>query len=149
MENGPNAQNRKKKGKSVGKLPRSEMGKKWLKPSEKNGKLARFSTFGPCYFPDFRPRTTFAIRAAIMIYRSLRPFGPEVAKMSQKGSFRGSAEKSQKIPKKSKNTDFRTILGIYIFRLFRVFFGTFLQTPEKTLFETFLRVRARRARRLL
>ena len=40
-----------------------------------------------------------------------------------------------------------TFFGILM--LLRVFFETFLQTPENTLFEIFLRFRARRARRLL
>ena len=47
--------------------------------------------------------------------------------------------------------EFSDLFGYFfgIFRLFRVFFETFLQTPKKTPFETFLRFRARRARRLL
>ena len=85
-----------------------------------------------CLFSEWMP--CLATRATID--RSLRR------------SFGGSAAKSKtKYPKKSKNTNFRTFLGI--FRLLRVFFGTFLQTPQKTIFETFLRFRARRARRLL
>ena len=40
-------------------------------------------------------------------------------------------------------------LKIGIFRRSRVFLGTFLPTPKKTFFETFLRFRALRARRLL
>ena len=63
------------------------------------------------------------------------PSGPEIAKKSQKRSFWGSAEKSQKIPGQSKNTDFRTFLGI--FRFFRVFSGTFLRTPKRTFLRLF------------
>ena len=65
------------------------------------------------------------------------PSRPEITKKSQKRSFWGSAEKSQKKTQKtSKNTDFRTYLGI--FKLSRVFFETFLWTPKRTFFETFL-----------
>ena len=63
------------------------------------------------------------------------PPGPKSQKKSQKRSSRGVGEKSQNISKMSKNTDLRTFLGI--FRFFRVFLGTFLQTPEKTFFEFF------------
>ena len=104
----------------------------------------------------FLPSICHAV-TLILALRSEPPFtgvsgrsGPESAKKSQKGSFGGGGglQKShKKYPKKSKNTFFWTTLGI--FRLFRVFSGTFLQTPQKTLSETFLRFRARRARRLL
>ena len=71
------------------------------------------------------------------------PSGPEIAKKSQKGLLGGRQKSPKKYPKKSKNTNFRTFLGI--FRLFRVFFGTFLPAPRNTFFEIFLRFRARRA----
>ena len=71
-----------------------------------------------------------------------RPSGPEIAKKVSKGSFWGSGEKSQNIPEKvskyRKNTQKGPKIGI--FRLFRVFFETFLQTPQKTLFETFFAI---------
>ena len=63
------------------------------------------------------------------------PPGPKLQKSLEKGLSGGLQKSLQKYPKKSKNTDFRTFLSI--FRLFRVFLGTFLQTPEKTFFETF------------
>ena len=94
--------------------------------------------------------SNLATRAAI--YRSLRPLRARNRKKVSTRVFWGGLEKSlEKYPKKSKNIDFRTFLGIFsgIFRPFRVFFETFLQTPQKTLFEPFLRFRARRARRLL
>ena len=75
------------------------------------------------------------------------PPGPKSQKSLQKGPFGGPQKSLKKYPEKSKNTDFWTFLGI--FRLFRVFFGTFLRTPKKTFFETFLRFRAWRVRRLL
>ena len=75
------------------------------------------------------------------------PPGPKSQKSLKKGLLGGLQKSPKKYPKKSKNTDFRTFLGI--FSPFRVFFGTFLQTPQKTFFETFSRFRARRARRLL
>ena len=56
-------------------------------------------------------------------------------KISKKGLFGGPQKSLKKYPEKSKNTDFRTFLAI--FRLFRVYFGTFLQAPKKTFFETF------------
>ena len=75
------------------------------------------------------------------------PSGPKIAKKSQKESLQGSAKKVPKTPRTSKNTPQNPILGILL--LFALFPGTFLQTPEKTLFNTFLRFWARRARRLL
>ena len=79
------------------------------------------------------------------------PSGPKSQKSLKKGLL-GDLEKSlKKYPKKSQNIDFRTFLGI--FALFLDFFGyfsrLFSRPPKKTLFETFWRFRARRARRLL
>ena len=80
----------------------------------------------------------------MLVYISpLPPFtgapGPKSQKKSQNTSFWGSAEKSQNIPEKvymyRKNDLFGYFFGI--FRLFQVFFETFLQTPKKTLFEMF------------
>ena len=62
--------------------------------------------------------------------------GPKSQKSLKKGLFGGPQKSLKKYPEKSKNTDFRTFLGI--FRLFRVFFGTFLRTPKKTFLETSL-----------
>ena len=70
-----------------------------------------------------------AARAAI--YRSLGALRSRNRKVVSKTAFWGSGEMSRKYP----------FLG--------VFFETFLQTPKKTLFETFLRFWARRAPRLL
>ena len=75
------------------------------------------------------------------------PPGLKSQKSLKKSLFRGLQKSPRKCPKKSKNTQNWTFSGV--FRLFRVFSGTFLQTPQKTLFETFLGFRARRARRLL
>ena len=75
------------------------------------------------------------------------PLGPKSQKSLTKSLFGGLQKSPRKYPKKSKNTRKNPILGI--FRLFRVFSGTFLQTPKKTLFETSLGFRAQRARRLL
>ena len=60
--------------------------------------------------------------------------GPEIAKTSQRGSLGCPQESPRKFPKKSKNT--RRSPTMCIFRLFRVFSGTFPRTPKKTLFET-------------
>ena len=63
-------------------------------------------------------------------------------KKSQKRSFRTSAKnpqkypKSLKIPKQVQKSVFLDFSGVL---------GNFLQTPDKTFFETFLRFRARRA----
>ena len=70
------------------------------------------------------------------------PSGPEISQKSlKKGLFGGSGEKSQKIPEKSKNTNFRAFWGI--FSVFLDFSGIFWDfspdPPKKTLFETFLR----------
>ena len=80
-----------------------------------------------------------------------RPSGPEIQKKSRKESFCGSAKKSPKIPKKIEKYSKKTQIWTFscVSRLFRVFSGTFLQTPKKTLFETFLGFGPRRARRLL
>ena len=75
------------------------------------------------------------------------PPGPKSQKSLKKSLFGGLQKSPRKYPKKTKNTQNWTFLGI--FRLFRVFSGTFLQTPKNTLFETFLGFRARWARRLL
>ena len=79
------------------------------------------------------------------------PFGPEIPKKSRKESFWGSAKESPENTRKSRKIPEKVQIWYFsgIFRLFRVFSGTFLQTPKKTLFETFLGFRARRARRLL
>ena len=87
--------------------------------------------------------TQFSLATRAAIYRSLRTLrarNRKKKKSLKKGLF-GCLQKSlKKDPKKSKNTDFRTFLGIFfdIFRLFRLFFETFLRTPKETLFETFL-----------
>ena len=68
------------------------------------------------------------------------PPGPKSQKSLKKGLFGGSGEKSQKYPKKSKNTDFRTVWGIssvFLDYFGHLFLRLFLQTPKKTLFETF------------
>ena len=75
------------------------------------------------------------------------PPGPKSQKSLKKGLSGGRQKSPKKYPKKSKNTQKGPKIGI--FRLFLLFFGTFLQTPQKTFFETFLRFQARRARRLL
>ena len=56
-------------------------------------------------------------------------------KISKKGHFGGPQKSLKKYPEKSKNTDFRTFLGI--FRFFRVFSGTFVQTRKKTFLRFF------------
>ena len=56
------------------------------------------------------------------------PSRPGIPKQSQKACFGGLQKSPRKYPKKSKNTRKSPILGI--FRLFRVFSGTFLQTPK-------------------
>ena len=75
------------------------------------------------------------------------PPGPKSQKSLKKGLLGGPQKSPRKYPKKSKNTQNCPKIGI--FGLFQVFFETFLQTPQKTFFETFLRFRARRVRRLL
>ena len=78
------------------------------------------------------------------------PSGPEIAKKISKRVFWGAAEK--KVPKNTrqspKNTPKSPKIGILGF--VRVFFGTFLQTPQKTLFETvFFAISGPEGRRLL
>ena len=75
------------------------------------------------------------------------PPGPKSQKSLKKSLFGGLQKSPQKYPKKSETTPKSPSLGIV--GLFRVFSGTFLQTPKKTLFETFLRFWGQRARRLL
>ena len=66
------------------------------------------------------------------------PSGPEIAKKSQKG-FLGGLEKSlEKYPKKSKNIDFRTFLGI--FSVFLDFFGYFSRLFSRPPKRPFLRL---------
>ena len=78
-----------------------------------------------------------ATRAAI--YRSLRALRARKRKKVSKKVFWGGRQKSpKKNRKKSKNTQKDPKIGI--FRLFRVFFGTFLLTPRKTFFETFFAI---------
>ena len=59
------------------------------------------------------------------------PSGPEIAKKSQKRSFGGSAEKSQKIPEKVKKYDFRTF-GYFLTS--SGIFWDFFADPPKDLF---------------
>ena len=56
LQNGKRAERQKweKNGKVVENLPRSKMGKKWPKNTEKNGKSARFSIFS-VFFGHFFP----------------------------------------------------------------------------------------------
>ena len=69
----------------------------------------------------------FATRAAIC--RSLRALRARNHKKVSKKVFLGvRREKSQKYPKKSKNTDFQTFLGI--FRLFGYFLRLFCGPPK-------------------
>ena len=75
------------------------------------------------------------------------PPGPKSQKRLKKGLLGGPQKSPKKYLKKSKNTQKCPKIGISW--LFRVFFETFLRTPKKTLFETFLRFRARRVGRLL
>ena len=92
---------------------------------------------------DFDPKprqiTDFKLRPKRPFTGVSGPSGPEIPKKSRKESFWGSAKKSSKIPEKVEkdpnNTQIWTFSGL--FRLFQVFSGTFLQTPHKTLFETF------------
>ena len=98
-------------------------------------------TFAPCgralEHSHWRYENTFCTLLKALLgnfaafYRSLR--APKSQKKSQKGSFVVSAEKSQKIPEKVLKHRFLDVLG-GIFRLFRAFFGTFLQTPQEALF---------------
>ena len=88
-----------------------------------------------CKFPaENQVRDTFhCIAARAAIYRSLRTFRARNRKKVSKKVFLGVRRKvSKKYLEKSKNTYFRTFLGIL--RLFRVFFETFLRTPQKDLF---------------
>ena len=79
------------------------------------------------------------------------PSGPEIAKSVSKRVFFGVWRKVSKNTRKSPKIPIFGPFWVFfgILRLFRVFFETFLQTLKKTLFETFLRFLARRARRLL
>ena len=92
-------------------------------------------------------RIRLATRAAI--YRSLWALWARnrAKKKLQKGLLGGLQKSPKKYPKKSKNTDFRTFLGIFWF--FLVFFGDFPADPRKTFFWDFFVISARRARRLL
>ena len=63
------------------------------------------------------------------LQESPNPPGPKSQKSLEEGLLGGLQKRPQKYPKKSENTNFRTFLGI--FWLFRVFFGTFLQTPRR------------------
>ena len=98
------------------KVARSKVTKKWQGPRK-----SLFSHF------DCDPSRH--------LQESPDPPGPKSQKVSRKGLFGGLQKSPQKYPKKSKNTDFRTFLGI--FRLFWVFFGTFLQTPERPFLRLF------------
>ena len=60
----------------------------------------------------------------LRVYRSLK-----------KGLFGGLQKSPRKYPKKSKTISEGAKIGIY--RLFRVFSGTFLQTPKKTFLRLF------------
>ena len=77
--------------------------------------------------------------------RSLRALQARMHKESREGSFWGSMEFAQECPKSPNTSPFLTFLRpqkgpkIGIFKLFGVFLETFLETPKKTLFETFLR----------
>ena len=74
-----------------------------------------------------------------MKLRQFPPSGPEIAKKVSKRVFWGGLEKSLKKTRKSLKIPLSGpfwVLFFGIFRLFRVFFETFLQTPQKTLFET-------------
>ena len=66
------------------------------------------------------------------------PSGPEIAKKCQKESFRGSAKKSPKAPEKVKKCPKLDFSGHFL--PFLGIFGDFLQTPEKTLFDTFFAI---------
>ena len=90
--------------------------------------------------PFSRPREIQGFRAAI--YRSLRALRAQNRKKVSKRVFLGVWRKVSKNTRKSlkipKNTQKGPKIGI--FRLFRVFFETFLQTPKKTLLETFFAI---------
>ena len=81
-----------------------------------------------------------------LLQESPGPPGPKSQKSLEKSLFGGPQKSPKKYAKESKNT--RKGPENWYFLTFRVFFGAFLQTPKKTLFETFLRFRAGRVRRL-
>ena len=63
------------------------------------------------------------------------PPGPKSQKSLKKGLLGGLQKSPKKYPKKSKNTNFRTFLGI--FRLFRFFLGLFCRPPERPFLRLF------------
>ena len=78
------------------------------------------------------------------------PSGPEIAKKSQKGSWGGLEKSLDKYPKKSKNTEkIPKKVRKSIFLDFFGYFSRLFSRPPQDPFETFLRFRAQRARRLL
>ena len=89
-----------------------------------------------------------SVAARAAIYKSLRARSARNRKKSQKESFWGSARKSPRIPENVKKYQKTFQFWGILLTLLDVL-GDFLQTPEKTLFETFWRFRARRVRRLL
>ena len=66
------------------------------------------------------------------------PPGPKSQKSLKKGLFGGLEKSLKKYPKKSKNTDFRTFLGI--FSVFLDFFGYFLRLFSRPPKRPFLRL---------
>ena len=77
------------------------------------------------------------------LQESLGPPGPKSQKSLKKGLLGGLEKSLEKYPKKARKIPKKnTQKGpkIDIFRLFRVFFETFRQTPQKTLFETFFAI---------
>ena len=72
------------------------------------------------------------------LQESLGPPGPKSQKSLKKGLFGGLENSLKKYPKSLKIPIFGPFWVCFgIFRFFRVFFESFLQTPQKTLFETF------------
>ena len=76
------------------------------------------------------PENLVKIATRAAIYRSLRTlWARNRKKVSKKVFFGGSGEKSQKIPERYKNTDFRTFLGV--FRYFKLKFRWVQVRQEK------------------
>ena len=87
------------------------------------------------------PRRLKKLSPSRHLQKSPGPPGPNSQKSLKKGLFGGLEKSLKKYPKKSKNTDFRTFLVFFsVFLETFGYFWDFLQTPQKTLFETFFAI---------
>ena len=112
--------------------------------------LSIFAAFPPCFsfLLPLPPLHVFFFHSPLLF----PSFAPHVCVCVSKRVFLGGLEKSlKKSPKKSENTEKipKKVRKSAFWDFFGYFLRLFSRPPQKTLFETFLRFRARRARRLL